>query len=79
MSRNVRKHIPGHVHSSKIQISLLSLIRNFTGCMLDCQEWNVFYADYEDSNQISLIFVARTCQEVRFLTLQKETNLLRLT
>ena len=38
MSRNVRQRTFGHVHPAKIQISL---IRIFTGCILDNQGWKV--------------------------------------
>ena len=79
ISPNVRKCTFGHVHPAKIQIS--QRIRavwseSSLGAFWIDDDANFHYAENEDTNQTARmrrliwVFIGRTCQKVRFLTLR---------
>ena len=70
----MRKSIFGHVRPAKIHSC--SLIGIFTwrifdsqGCIVSSCEDNEDYDQTAQMRRLSLVFVGRTCQKVRFLTL----------
>ena len=79
MNRNVRKRTFGHVLPAKIQISLRRRAvwsESSLGAFWIANDAKFLQTDNEDSNQTARmrrliwIFVGRTCQKVRFLTMR---------
>ena len=76
MSRNVRKRTFWYVHPAKIQISLRIRAvwsESSPGTFCIARDAKFLHADNKDSDQmrrLRWIFVKRTCQKVRFLTLR---------
>ena len=79
INRNARQRTFGHVRPAKIQISLrirAGWSESSLGAFWIAKDAKFLHADNEDSNQTARmrrliwVFVGRTCQKVRFLTLR---------